>query len=97
MDHCVASRWTIINILKKLPRVIRQDIRHTRGGFDVMLCHAACHDLQMHMFLVLYKPSMAAQVGVMLVLHVGRCWSETRSDHWQPSLWFSSASPDIPG
>jgi hypothetical protein len=29
------------------------------------------------MFLVLYKPSMAAQVGVMLVLHSGGCWSET--------------------
>jgi len=58
------------------------------SGFDVMLLRT-CHDLQMDMFLVLYKPSKAAQVGVMLVLRFGGCWSETRSDHWQPS-----ASPD---
>jgi hypothetical protein len=53
-----------------------------------------CHDLQMDMFLVLYKPSMAAQVGVMLVLHLGVCWSESRSGLWQPLLWLSSASAD---
>jgi hypothetical protein len=61
----------------------------------LMSCYLrACRDLHMDMFLVLYKPKMAAHFGVMLVSHFGDCWSVTRSDDWQVSLWFSLASRD---